>query len=320
MVDRRIFLRSAAGLLAIHGSNIPTTMALESGKRTAEQLGVQGLGWVIRRIATETTPLAKFYEQAWGVYQPRQGVSPSGARMLWAGDITMLGIAVLDPTVTAESRHDELSVVMATGDFSAALQRVREAGAVLQSQVERPIRSATLSDPSGRMLGLRETVPPGRMLTLGGASLPPEFGGISQVIVRAADPVRLAAFYENTLCLPSLPTETPGAVALALGRGVELVLMPGGRRLERPEDRRQVPDVWILRVYDHDGLAARLRSLGVPVVDTNSIGGGVLSYFLDPEGHLFGIQQRTADLLTGDSRARIEDEPAWAAWDARSKD
>ena len=113
---------------------------------------------------------------------------------------------------------------------------------------------------------------------------------------------------------------TEGRFSLGLGRGTELVLTPGGRRFEPAADRREVPDVWILRVYDHDGLAARLKALGAHEVNSITIGGGVLSYFTDPEGHLFGIQQRTPDLLTGDSRARIEDEPAWAAWDARSKD
>ncbi len=240
--------------------------------------------------------------------------------MMWAGDFTMLEIAVLDPTPSAEARRDELSVVMATNNYPAALERVRDAGAVLLSQSEGEARSAIFSDPSGRTLGIRETATPDRMLTLGDASLHPEFGGISQVVVRAEDPAGLAAFYENALRLPVLPTETPGAVALGLGRGAELVLTPGGRRFDRAEDRRQVPDVWILRVYDHDGLAARLKSLGAHVVNSITIGGGVLSYFADPEGHLFGIQQRTPDLLAEDGRARIEDEPAWAAWEARSKD
>ena len=243
--------------------------------------------------------------------------------MLWAGDLTMFEISTLAPAAGTQSRAHEMSLIMQTSDFPKALRRMRDAGASLVAEHAGPPQKAVLSDPDGRLLELLATQPE-RALDNSAAtladlpSLPTEIGGITGVAVRVADPIALAAFYQRAFGLSPLGVVSADGAQLSLGRGVSLELRPGGHRHEIPADRKEVPDVWILRVRDHDALAARLRSMKVQVINHVEITGGVLTYAVDPEGHLFGIQQRTPDLLPAGRAERVEDTAANAAWAKRS--
>ncbi len=286
---------------------------------TSEELGIQGLGWIVRRVPVPPADLVPFYQAAWGLPAPR-GPSPKGALMLWAGDLTMFEITTLTAGAGTDSRAAELSPIMCTSDFQAALSRMRSAGASLIAQTAGPPASATLVDPQGRLLGLRsleaEPAPPLQPMPglPGVPSLPAEMAGIGRIVLRVADPGELAAFYTRVLNLLPIGAVSSQSALLHLGRGVELELRAGGHRHNPPQDRAEVPDVWILRVYDHDRLAARLREMQVHIVNTVKITGGILTYAVDPEGHLFGIQQRTPDLLPADKAERIEDSAARGAW------
>jgi predicted enzyme related to lactoylglutathione lyase len=287
---------------------------------TAEQLGVQGLGWFVRRSPQPPTDLVPFYAAAWGLSAPRPP-GPTGSVMLWAGDLSMFEITTLTPGAGTQSRAGEMSLTMLTSDFPKALRRMRQAGASLVAEQKGPPQSAMLADPDGHLLGLLATEQKPRLpaTTLGDLpALPMEIGGITKVALRVADPAALAAFYQNAFGLPSLGTASAAGAQLSLGRGITLDLRPGGHRHDAPADRKEVPDVWILRVRDHDALAARLQSLNVQVINHVKITGGVLTYAVDPEGHLFGIQQRTPDLLPSGRSERVEDTAANAAWANRS--
>ena len=50
------------------------------------------------------------------------------------------------------------------------------------------------------------------------------------------------------------------------------------------------------------------------IVNQISITGGKLTYASDPEGHMFGLQQRTLDLLPAGAKDRIEDVLARKLW------
>lgn len=289
---------------------------------TAEQLGIQGLGWFVRRSPQPPAELVPFYTAAWGLSAPRQP-GPTGSVMLWGGDLAMIEIAGLTPGAGSQSRTDEMSVIMRAHDFPKALQRMRAAGASLVAEHSGPPRTAMLSDPDGRLLGLRATNAAERVRSVttltGIPALPEEIGGIARIALRVADAPALAGFYEEALGLVSAGPVSASGASLPLGRGVTLELRSGGHRHDPPLDRREVPDVWILRVSDHDALAARLQSMNVQVINHIKITGGVLTYAVDPEGHLFGIQQRSPDLLPADRTERIEDIAARTAWAARSR-
>ncbi len=286
---------------------------------TSEQLGIQGLGWFVRRGLVAPADMVPFYTAAWGLRAPRPP-GPTGALMLWAGDLSMLEISTLTPGAGSRSRADEMSVIMRTADFPKALSRMRAAGASLVAKRDGPPSSALLADPEGRLMGLRAAQgQPEPGVTLPDTPpLPAEIGGLARVVLRVADPPALTDFYQRVLGLAPLGAVSASGALLALGRGVALELRAGGHRHDPPADRKEVPDVWILRVVDHDTLAARLQSMDVPVVNRVEITGGILTYAVDPEGHLFGMQQRTPDLLPAGARERVEDRAARAAWAARS--
>jgi hypothetical protein len=60
--------------------------------------------------------------------------------------------------------------------------------------------------------------------------------------------------------------------------------------------------------------STRLESLGVPVVTVRRLAGGIITHAVDPEGHLFGFQQRTPDLLKPGEAERVEDALANRSW------
>jgi predicted enzyme related to lactoylglutathione lyase len=281
---------------------------------TAEQLGIHSLGWFVRRSQLPPADLAAFYKAAWGLPTPRPP-GPTGSMMLWAGDVTMLEISTLTSTPGTQSRADEMSVGMRTTAFPAALSRMRDAGASLVAEHAGPPRTAMLADPDGKLLGLEETRSdnPSALQLPDSPPLPTEIAGIARVTLRAADPAGLAEFYQNTLGLTLQGEASANGAVLSLGRGVVLELRPGGHRHAAPTDRKEVPDVWILRVNDHDALAARFESMNVQIINQVRITGGILSYVVDPEGHLFGIQQRSPDLLPADKPERVEDRLARGA-------
>jgi predicted enzyme related to lactoylglutathione lyase len=291
---------------------------------TSQQLGIQGLGWIVRRTMKPPPELVPFYIAAWGLRAPRPP-GPTGAIMLWAGDVTMFEVSTLTAGASTQSRTDEMSVMMRSDDFPKALSRMRNAGASLVAERAGPPPSALLTDPEGRLLGLiatDDTAPTesvSRVPSLPDLPpLPAEIGGIARVVLRVADPQALAAFYQRVLGLPLTAPASENGALLSLGRGISLELRPGGHRHDPPANRNEVPDVWILRVTDHDALAERLRSMDVKIINRVEITGGILSYAVDPEGHLFGIQQRTPDLLPAGKPERVEETAARAAWADRA--
>jgi hypothetical protein len=71
-------------------------------------------------------------------------------------------------------------------------------------------------------------------------------------------------------------------------------LWPGGARHSPPKDRVDITDVWILRVYDYVAMKAHMPFNRVHQVNTLEMAGGWLDCYADPEGHLFGFQERKA--------------------------
>ena len=70
---------------------------------TSERLGIQGLGWIVRRSLGPPAELAAFYGAAWGLSAPRPA-GPPGSLMLWGGDLAMLELSVLTPGAGTQAR------------------------------------------------------------------------------------------------------------------------------------------------------------------------------------------------------------------------
>ena len=99
-----------------------------------------------------------------------------------------------------------------------------------------------------------------------------------------------------------------------MGGGGILELKPGGVRRTAPHDRVEVTDAWILRVYDYVALKAHLAVNRVHLVNAVELAGGWLDYYLDPEGHLFGFQERKAPDPAIPNSNLIEDKAARERW------
>ncbi|MSO96693.1 MAG: VOC family protein [Rhodospirillaceae bacterium] len=298
----------------------------------SQKLGIQGLGWVVRRVPQGPKGLVPFYQSALGLRQLRPP-GPTGAVMLWAGDLTMFEASTLAASSDAAARQNEITVLMRTRQFERAQTMVNAAGATRIGETPGRPRTVTFTDPTGMMLAIREAddASPHAHDQIAAAqwrkggttlpntpSLPSEFQDVAAIALRVVDPVAMAAFYSDLLGLQPMGTPSAEGAILTLGRAAALELQPGGHRHDIPKDRDQVPDVWIARVYDHDGLAARLKQRNVPIVTQRQITGGKLTYAADPEGHLFGIQQRTPDLLPEGAKERVEDVLARALWAAET--
>lgn len=297
--------------------------------RTAsERLGIQGLGWIVRRTLRSPAALTPFYQAALGLRQLRPA-APSGSVMLWAGDIVMFESSALTPGPDTDARRGELVFLMRARDYSRAKAAMLATGARVLREDTGTNATLYAVDPDGAVFGLWQAhagsgFPPDAAAdaiwqagAIGMPGVPALANGLQDVAsinLKVADPVALAAFYHDALGLELLGAPTPAGATLALGRTAVLELHPGGLRHAPPRDRSEVPDVWILRVYDHDALAARLRTHKAVIVNQIAITGGRLTYALDPEGHLFGFQQRTPDLLPPGAAERAEDALARTLW------
>jgi hypothetical protein len=116
---------------------------------------------------------------------------------------------------------------------------------------------------------------------------------------------------------PLLDATTERAL-LHLGGTCALELAAGGTRRAPPKDRAEVTDVWILRVYDYVGLKAHFAVNEVPTVNTVEMAGGWLDYCTDPEGHLFGYQERRPPDPAIPNSLLVEDAAARALWEGRA--
>jgi predicted enzyme related to lactoylglutathione lyase len=297
-------------------------------KTESEQLGIQGLGWIVRRTAQPPAALSAFYQAALGLRQLRPA-APSGNVMLWSGDLGMFELSALTSGADSEARKDDLAFLLRARDYDKAKAAILAAGATLEREEAKNGRTLYVRDPAGLLFGLWEahggsSFPPDARADAvwrGGAislpntpALPNGLQDIASVNLKAADPVVLAAYYHDVLALDLLGAPTAKGATLALGRATVLELHPGGVKRAMLTDRNQSPDAWILRVYDQAALTARMKAKGVTILNELSITGGRLTYALDPEGRVFGVQQRTPDLLPAGAPERIEDTVARELW------
>ena len=147
-------------------------------------------------------------------------------------------------------------------------------------------------------------------------TLPADVQDIGWLRLHVADPQALIPFYCRTVGLDLLENNGDAGASLHLGSTASLELKPGGSKRAAPKDRKDLPDVWILRGYGFESFTANMAAANVPLINTLTLGAGSLNYYADPEGHVFGFQERKAYDPNDPLTHRIEDRVARAAWDA----
>jgi predicted enzyme related to lactoylglutathione lyase len=279
-----------------------------------------GLGWFVRRTA-DAARLAAFYQQVVGLPLLRQNDGAS----FWIGETVVFEVATGgQPTPRYRDRSEAPCVpVFRVTALARVVERLRAAGAeLLHEPFERPHSwFAYLRDPAGEITGFaerRRTSPyledqeawrrwdRGRLTVPGIPPLPPHFQSLGWVVVRCADVEAVGRFYREVVGLTLLRTTATSQV-FDLGDLALLEVAAGGIAQPTPADRTAVSNAFLFRVDDADRQAAALVAAGARLINPPfSVPGGRVAYFVDPEGHLFGLQSRLPD------SPRPEDREAFA--------
>jgi predicted enzyme related to lactoylglutathione lyase len=216
------------------------------------------------------------------------------------------------PTFERKEQQPEVPVFRSYA-FDATLATIRAAEGVRILEVaDEPMgRTAYFVDPSGSVNALREPVPTstdpidvaaayqsasGGVTLQGLKPMPPGVHDLGWVQMHVADVQRELAFYRDVVGLDVLSDSGADGAVLHLGDVQRLELRPGGTVEEIVSDRGESPEMWMLRVRDMDRVVRDLKDAGVHFVnDPWWLTGGHLAYFVDPEGHLVGIQDHPED-------------------------
>ncbi len=293
---------------------------------------VQSLGWIVRRTA-DPMPPGEFYRDVLGLPELRRRDTDRARNiMVWTGNYSVIETIWQGQPYPAINSVEEAEVVpiFRVRDLDAVRDRLTAAGTRFLPPPQRDDGTLYFMDPDGFVAGLRAPVPGSdlapdmeadRRWQQGAPQLPdtPAMPGDIQDIgwlrIHAVDPQALSLFYCRTVGLELLENNGDDGVSLHLGGTVSLELKPGGSTRPVPNDRKDVPDVWILRGYNFETFTNAMADAKVPLVNALTLGAGSLNYYADPEGHVLGFQERKA-FDPDDSRThRIEDRVARAAWD-----
>lgn len=282
-------------------------------------------------------PPGEFYRDVIGLVELRRRDTDTARNiMLWAGMFSAL------ETIWQGQPHPDVNTItdaevvpiFRVRDWDAVVGRLEDANTRFLS--DSPEQDGTLffTDPDGFACGIRppaagsDLAPdieankrwPGELVEL--PDTPPLGAGIQDIgwlRLHVADPQALAAFYSRVVGLDLLENNGEHGVTLHLGETTALELRPGGQTRPVPGDRKELPDVWILRGYDFQGFTEKMSANGVPLVNALTLGAGSLNYYADPEGHVFGFQERKAYNPDDPLTHRIEDRVARDAWTAAGR-
>ncbi len=141
----------------------------------------------------------------------------------------------------------------------------------------------------------------------------PGMQGVGWLVIRVADLDGTIPFYRDVLGLPLVRGKEGVFAMFGLGNGTLLELSASGTPGPVPADRREAKVTAVFRVYGFDAWVARLDAHGVRFLEREqTIPGGRLAWFLDPDGTVLAIQERTLE------STRPEDASLRAAWEQSS--
>jgi catechol 2,3-dioxygenase-like lactoylglutathione lyase family enzyme len=280
-------------------------------------------------------PPGEFYRDVIGLAELRRRDTDTARNiMLWAGMFSALEtIWQGQPHPPVNSVTDaEVVPIFRVRNWDAVIGRLESARTRFLSDAPEQDGTLFFTDPDGFVCGIRppaagsDLAPdieanerwPDDLVRL--PDTPPLGEGLQDIgwlRLHVADPQALATFYCRVVGLDLLENNGEQGVTLHLGETGTLELRPGGRARPVPADRKDLPDVWILRGYDFQGFADKMSANGVPLVNALTLGAGSLNYYADPEGHVFGFQERKAYNPDDPLTHRVEDRVARDAWNAK---
>lgn len=286
---------------------------------------IVGLGWFVRRT-NDVEGLTRFFRDVVGLPVLREH---GGIAQLWAGEATVFEIAPggrPNPEYTDRAQSPSVPIFRVHG-IRGTIQRLRDAGVRFINEFERDHNHlAYFLDPLGNVTGLQERYRTSdraedreawrrcdaRETRIEGVGpLPPDIQHIGWVVFRSLDVPAQIAFYRDVVGLDIAVSYSDTNALLSLGDGVLLELSPGSSPQPRPSDRSEVTNTPVLRVRNLDEMVADLKAKGVHFVnDIFAIPFGRIAYFVDPENHLMGLQERSPE------SDRVEDVEARRRWGA----
>jgi predicted enzyme related to lactoylglutathione lyase len=287
----------------------------------------QGIGWFARKTP-DPHPTIDFYRDIVGLPALR---GRDHSQMFWVGETTVLWVTLggSRPPVYTDRAQAPLIPVFRCHGIQRTIDRLKTAGATFINDFhpEPSSRLAYFLDPSGNVTGLqersRESPRPadqeawrrwdaGETRVEGIPPLPPDIQSLGWVVLRVSDLERSKAFYRDVVGFP-LVSEREGGAMFDLGETVLMDIQPGGTPQPPVADRKDANNCVMMRVHGLDALARDLAAKGVHFVNPPFDGSGRLAYFTDPDGILWGLQERLPD------SPRPEDREAARRWARQSR-
>lgn len=187
-----------------------------------------------------------------------------------------------------------LHIQLSSTDLAGTAQRLRARGAEVDRWFEDGEARATLHDPDGNRVEIRDDA--GRAapdFMPGCAPLPDDLSGIGAVVRICHDPYQLARYFGRFLSPAEGPVQRSGAPRLEFGNAVSLIFRPGGAIRPPVRQRGDARSAMIIRVANHDRAGEALAGLDLTVVEKDvKLSSAALSYFADPEGQTWAIDER----------------------------
>ena len=199
-----------------------------------------------------------------------------------------------DEQGVAGSAAPGLHIEIDSLDLTETTRRLQTRGVRADIRSEDGNASITLYDPDGNRVDIRDN-PHGSLPEFlpGCAPLPGDLGGIAAIVRSCRDPDRLAQYYGRFLSPAATSAPQSGKRKLEFGNAISLIFRPGGTVRPPARQRGNARTAMIIRVADHDRARDALAGLDLTVVEKDvRLGSAALSYFADPEGQTWAIDER----------------------------